>query len=90
MEPGEFALGRNFPNPFNPETTIPFSVGAACRVRLAVYNLRGEEVAVPADGHLAAGLHTVRFDATGLPSGVYVVRMEAGNFFASRKVAVVK
>ena len=88
--PETFSLGLNFPNPFNPLTTVPFRVGRAGRVTLKVYDALGNEAAALADGRYEAGSHTVRFDAAGLASGIYVVRMEAEGFTASRKIAVVK
>lgn len=88
--PSGFGLGRNYPNPFNPVTTVPFRIGRAGRVTLKVYDALGNEVAVLADGRYEAGSQTVRFNAAGLASGVYVVRMQADGFTASRKIAVVK
>ncbi len=88
--PESFRLGQNYPNPFNPETTIPFQVKEPCRVTLKVYDMLGNEVAVLADGLYPAGNHTIRFNAAGLPSGLYLVRMEAGGFTSSRKMVVVE
>jgi hypothetical protein len=88
--PSDFCLGRNYPNPFNPMTTVPFRVREAGRVTLKVYNAAGRLAAVLADGRFAAGNHTARFDASGLASGIYVIRMEAEGFTASRKMVLVK
>lgn len=88
--PESFTLGRNYPNPFNPSTVISFRVGEACRVTLKVYGASGREIAVPVDRTVAAGNHSVRFDASGLPAGIYVYRLQAGGFSSSRKMAVVK
>jgi hypothetical protein len=85
-----FSLAQNYPNPFNPVTFIRFSVAEPCRVRLEVFDPRGRQVATLADGRYGAGGHSVRFDAAGLASGVYLVRMEARGYTASRKVAVLK
>jgi len=82
--PASFTLAQNFPNPFNPSTTIGFDVpsgkegsgGASSRVRLAVYDLLGREVAVLEDGQKSPGHYEVRFDASGLASGVYLCRMD--------------
>jgi hypothetical protein len=89
-DPSAFRLFQNHPNPFNPATTIPFSVKEPCRITLTVHNLLGKEVARPAEGRVGAGSHAVRFDASGLPTGVYVVRLTAGAFTASRKMAMIK
>lgn len=71
-----FELAQNYPNPFNPTTVIRFRVGAIhelpVQVRVAVYDVLGREVAVLVDGWMPAGEHQVRFDASGLSSGVYV------------------
>ncbi len=74
--PEEVSLSANYPNPFNPGTTIHYALPAAATLRLAVYDVLGREVAVLADGVQAAGRHTVRFDAGHLPSGTYVVRLD--------------
>jgi hypothetical protein len=89
-EPGRFSLGRNFPNPFNPETRIPYHVRESCRVTLKVYDLLAHEIAVLADGNYAAGNHSVLFDATGLPSGIYLYSIRMGDFTAVRKMALMK
>ena len=73
--PGEFSLEGNYPNPFNPQTSITFSMPEAATVRLTVYDLLGRQVALLVDGNLSAGKHEVRFDATNLPSGQYLYRL---------------
>jgi hypothetical protein len=85
-----FSLAQNFPNPFNPVTTIPFRVKEACRVTLKVYDILGKEVAVLANGRFEAGNHTVMFDASGLPSGIYMYRIHMGDFKAARKMSMFK
>jgi len=82
----EFSLEQNFPNPFNPITTIRFSINEPCRVVLCVFNILGEAVAELADGWMEPGRHQVLFDAGRLPSGVYVCRIEAGQHCAFRKM----
>ncbi len=90
LMPTSFALGQNFPNPFNPATTIAFDVPSAIAVRLEVYNALGQVVAELVNGEVSAGRHSVRFDASNLPSGLYMVRMHAGEFVATRKINLVK
>lgn len=85
-----FELGKNYPNPFNPSTTIPFTVGRSAHVRLSVFNAYGQEVAVLVDQDLPAGNGTVIFDANTLPSGVYICRMTAGAFVAEQKMSLLK
>jgi hypothetical protein len=88
--PESFILGQNYPNPFNPATTIPFRMKESCRVVLKVYDIGGRQVASLADGWYAAGSHSVRFNASRLPSGIYLCRIQMGNYTASRKMAVVE
>jgi hypothetical protein len=88
--PSSFALGQNYPNPFNPATTIAFDVPTAISVRLDVYNALGQIVAELVSGEVGAGRHTVRFDASNLPSGLYMVRMHSGEFVATRKINFIK
>jgi hypothetical protein len=86
--PSEFRLEQNYPNPFNPKTTIRFSVKDPCRVMLKVFDVRGREVSVVADGRYQPGEYAVPFDAAGLPSGIYVYRIRMGDFSAARKMAL--
>ncbi|MEN9839904.1 MAG: hypothetical protein RL177_1383, partial [Bacteroidota bacterium] len=92
--PQEFELEQNVPNPFNPETMIGFRVQtqdlASVRTRLMIYDLLGREVARLIDADLPAGRHSVRFDGTGLASGVYLIRLESGGKVATRKMVLLK
>ena len=72
--PLEFALGQNYPNPFNPTTTINFSLAEPTFVKLAIYNLLGEEVEVLKNEYMNAGSFNVSFDASSLPSGMYLIQ----------------
>jgi len=76
MVPGEFALKHNYPNPFNPMTIIPFDLPEASRVQIQVYDLSGRQVAVVASGQYSAGSHTVTFNGSSLPSGMYIIRAQ--------------
>ncbi|HET6567666.1 MAG TPA: T9SS type A sorting domain-containing protein [Rhodothermales bacterium] len=88
--PAAFKLHQNYPNPFGRETTIDFALPEATRVRLAVYDVLGREVAVLADRPYPAGAHRVVFEGASLPSGVYVYRMQAGSFAQARTMVLVK
>ncbi|MXW64400.1 MAG: choice-of-anchor B family protein [Bacteroidetes bacterium SB0662_bin_6] len=88
--PAEVALLGNYPNPFNPETMIRYALPQSSKVRLAVYDLLGQEVAVLVDGSRPAGHHTVRFDGGDLPSGSYVYRLQVGEEIVARTMALVK
>ncbi len=74
--PATFSVDGNYPNPFNPTTSIRFSVPEATQVRLSVYDMLGREVSVLVDGSVAAGQHSATFDAADLPSGMYLYRLE--------------
>ena len=86
----EYALHQNYPNPFNPETNITFDLVAAGNVTLSVYNLMGQEVAMLVNGMQEAGRHSVSFDASHLPSGVYLYKLEANGFSAQMKMMLMK
>ena len=74
--PQQLSLVGNYPNPFNPSTVVRFALPEGQHVRLAVFNLLGQQVGVLADGYHEAGIHDVRFDAAELASGVYLARLE--------------
>lgn len=84
------ALSQNYPNPFNPTTSISFDLKETGFASLKVYNMAGQEVATLAHGTMAQGRHTVSFDAKNLPSGLYVYRMDAGSFTATKKMLLMK
>ena len=75
---------------FNPTTSIPYTLPQQTGVRLAVYDVLGREVAVLVDTTMPAGQHTVRFDAVGLPSGLYLYRLVAGNFVETRTMVLLR
>ncbi|MDP6776504.1 MAG: cohesin domain-containing protein, partial [Candidatus Latescibacteria bacterium] len=93
--PSEYALNPNYPNPFNPDTVVPFALPEGGEVRIAIYNMLGQEIAVLAQGFVEAGYHRAVWrgqDAGGrqVASGVYFVRMAAGGFSSVRKMLLVK
>jgi len=85
-----FALQQNYPNPFNPSTTIRYSIAKASNVRLTVFNLIGQKVAVLINQPMNAGNYTAQFDASALSSGMYFYRLDAGEFSETRKMLLVK
>ncbi len=85
-----FNLEQNYPNPFNPSTVVGFQLSVAGQATLKVYDLLGREVAVLVNGALPAGAHSVTFDAAGLPSGVYMYKLEAGGQSMTRRMTLVK
>ena len=88
--PTEVALMGNYPNPFNPQTTIDYALPKAGDVSLIVYDMLGREVDVLLDGPQAAGRHTVRFGANHLPNGAYVYRLVAADKTITRTMVLVK
>jgi hypothetical protein len=88
--PASFHLAQNFPNPFNPTTTIRFSTPSAGKVRLTVYNLHGEVVRTLVNGEMAAGDHLATFEGSDLASGIYFCRLEAGELVATQKTLLAK
>ena len=89
-KPSEFSLGQNYPNPFNPQTNIKFNLRESDQVRLTVYNIQGQEVAVLVDEKMASGNHQVTFDAHSLSSGVYYYRLDTGQGVLTKKMMVIK
>ena len=90
MPPPEFALEQNYPNPFNPSTTLRFRVPAQSMVTLTAYDILGREVSTLVHAVKAAGEHAIAFDSSGLSSGVYLVRLNAGRFTAARKMILLR
>jgi hypothetical protein len=88
--PKGYALHQNYPNPFNPVTVIEFDTPEAGYVLIELYNSVGWKVRDIFAGELPAGYHKVRFDASGLSSGVYFYRMKAGKFNAVKHMSLVK
>ena len=88
--PESYALRGNYPNPFNPTTTIAYDLKQEVYVSLIVYDLLGREVARLVDGTQIAGQHNVSFDASSLSSGIYLYRLEAGHFSETRQMTLVK
>jgi hypothetical protein len=88
--PGQFILYQNHPNPFNPTTTINFSLPTSGDVSLKVFNMLGEELAVLTSGHREMGTHTIQWDATGQPSGVYFYRLSTNDFVRTRKLVLLR
>jgi PKD repeat protein len=88
--PNEFNLYQNYPNPFNPSTTIKYTVAEETFVNLKVYNMLGAEVATLVNEKKTPGLYELNFGGENLPSGVYVYRIEAENFSASKKMLLIK
>jgi len=88
--PSNYALGQNYPNPFNPATTIQFSIVDPQLTILKAYDILGREVAVLVNERKEPGRYEAKFDAAGLPSGVYLYRLTAGSFVQTHKMLAIK
>lgn len=88
--PTRFELSQNYPNPFNPITTIRFSLPKETRLKINLYNLLGEIIKTITEGIYQAGYYNISFNASNLPSGTYVYRIESDNFIESKKMMLLK
>ena len=86
----DFRLEQNFPNPFNPSTTIRFTIPTSGNVKLSVTNILGQEVAVLSTGFKNAGSYDVNFDASQIASGLYIYKIEADGIIISKKMTLLK
>ncbi len=89
-KPSEFHLFQNFPNPFNPATTIQFSVPEKDYVTIKVFDIMGREVTTLVNEYKASGEYKVEFNASDLPSGIYFYKLQSGDFISSRKLILLK
>ena len=85
-----YSLQQNYPNPFNPSTTIDYSIAKGGNVKLTVFNSIGRKVATIVDEYKPAGKYTIQFNGRSLASGIYLYRLEAGNYRAAKKFILMK
>jgi len=88
--PKDFRLYNNYPNPFNPVTTIKFDIPKSSFVKIVIYNILGKEVSRPIEQRLEAGRYMLYFDASTLSSGTYFYSIEAAEFRDTKKMIVLK
>jgi len=89
--PNDFTLSQNYPNPFNPSTKIQYALPVASNVTLKVFNILGQEVMTLINNQSqTSGLHEVTFDASRLPSGIYLYRLQSENFVDAKKMILLK
>lgn len=88
--PTSFTLIQNYPNPFNPSTIISYDIPKLSHVTLAIYDILGRQVENLVNGETTPGRYQVTFDASGLPSGIYFYRLQAGTFTETKKLTVLK
>ena len=84
------ALLQNYPNPFNSSTNINFTLAQLSQVKLAIYDILGQEITILADGILPPGNHNYQFDSSDLPSGIYFYRLTADDYTYSRRMIMLK
>lgn len=89
-QPESYALFQNYPNPFNPATMIGYRLPVSGPVRITVHDMLGREIATLTDEYKPAGMHEIEFDATAFSSGVYIYRLQAGEYVESRKLVLIK
>ncbi len=90
VAPVDYYLFQNYPNPFNPSTTIRFSLPKETQLKINIYNMLGELVETLAEGNYEAGYYKVTFNASNLPSGTYIYRLESSEFVQVKKMILVK
>ena len=88
--PTVYALGQNYPNPFNPSTVIKFSIPNSGLVSLKVFNILGQEVATLVNEMKSVGVYEVSFDASSLTTGMYIYRIQSGDFTSTKKMMLLK
>ena len=87
---GSYKLLANYPNPFNPETTIKFEIPENGRVKLGVYNIQGKEIAVLINDFRNAGTYSVSLNGSNLPSGIYFYKLEVNGYKATKRMLLLK
>jgi hypothetical protein len=85
-----FELKANYPNPFNPTTTIEYSIGMAGQTRLMVYDIMGREIAMLVNEYRPMGTHKIVWNASSMPSGIYFYRLETSSFTRTQKMVLMK
>jgi hypothetical protein len=93
--PDGYYLYQNYPNPFNPNTIIKYSIpsnvkGDMSNVKLVIYDIIGKEIATLVNEKQSPGTYVVTFDASGLPSGIYLYTITTGDFKESKKMLLIK
>jgi hypothetical protein len=88
--PVSYKLEQNYPNPFNPTTTVRYQLPKAGHVQIKVYDAIGKEVATLVNEHLESGRYEVRFGENNLPSGMYIYTIKVNDYFASKKMLLIK
>jgi len=88
--PAQFELMQNYPNPFNPSTLIGYNLPVSSNVSLKIFDIIGKEIAVLVNEYQAPGVYEIEFNGAGLSNGVYIYKINAGSFFAVKKLLLIK
>lgn len=88
--PSEYSLRQNYPNPFNPSTIINYSIPSESMVTIKIYNVLGQEIKTLVNKTETSGNHQITFNAGDLPSGIYLYRIQTGNFTQTKKMILLK
>ncbi len=88
--PDKFTLNQNYPNPFNPSTILSYTLKTDANVKLTIYNLVGQSVQVLVDNYQSAGDYEIVFDANDLPAGVYLYKLQVGDYSSVKRMTLVK
>jgi len=86
----KYALKQNYPNPFNPSTTIVYILQESDKISLKIYNLVGQEIETLINGYQIAGEHKIEWNPEGLPNGIFICRLQASEFFKTKKLILLK
>ena len=90
LTPNNYNLAQNFPNPFNPRTTIQYSIPQRSSVTLKVFDVLGKEISTLVNEEKDRGVYTVNFDASQLASGIYLYKLQAGSFVETKKMILIR
>jgi hypothetical protein len=88
--PDEFSISQNYPNPFNPSTMINYQIPVAGNVKISIYDALGKNVGILVNKTQNAGNYNIEWNASNLPSGVYIYKIESGSFTSSKKMVLIK
>ena len=88
--PLTFEVYQNFPNPFNPATKIKYSIASHALVKLKVYDILGKEITTLVNEEKPAGIYEVNFEGSQFASGIYIYRLQAGNFIETKKMILLR
>ena len=88
--PNEMMLSQNYPNPFNPVTTIEFTIPKSTFINITVYDVMGRVIKNLVEEYINAGNYSIKWDATDIPSGIYLITMSSGTYSQTQKALLLK